>query len=268
MSPTLTNPSIQTAISNSVNHRMKFYSAAAIAAGVGLLALAPPAEGEVVVTRKTIRLISIQEGVGLTGIDFNNDGVNDVSFGINSFGPYSYVTESVFLKVPKGNGVETSGEGRDKIPLVSPLLRGAGLGPSARFNPGNPYASLLYAFQNDHSVKCSNQRFSGHWLGNNPDRFVGVKFLINGATHYGWVRITVATSTVGSACVEMSAIITSYAYETVANKKITIGVNTDTAEAMPARPTEPPRKNPSLGILALGAEGLAMWRPQDTLTSN
>jgi hypothetical protein len=244
---------------DSFNHRLSLYSVAAMTAGVGMLALVPPAQGEVVVTRKTIPLVSLQEGAGLTGIDFNSDGANDVSFGLDSGGIYGYAQEEVFLKVPKGNGAETSGEARG-VPLVTPLLRGSKVGPSARFNAGTPYASLLYIYQDAHDSKCSNPIYDGHWRGNHPDRFVGVKFLIDGETHYGWVRITVDVFKQGLGCLGFSATITSYAYETVANKEITIGTSKDAAISTQNESLEKLSGSPSLGMLALGSDGMALWR--------
>ena len=62
-----------------LDHQMKVYSVAALAAGVGVLALAQPAEGEVVVTKKTIPIpVSQFDGQqNLVPISLNNNGIND-----------------------------------------------------------------------------------------------------------------------------------------------------------------------------------------------
>jgi hypothetical protein len=57
-------------------------------------------------------------------------------------------------------------------------------------------------------------------------------------------------------CREISGTITAYAYETVANKPITIGSTTEMAD-------EPQAPNPSLGMLAMGADGLTLWRREE-----
>jgi hypothetical protein len=57
-------------------------------------------------------------------------------------------------------------------------------------------------------------------------------------------------------CREISATITAYAYETVANKPITIGSTTEMAD-------EPKAPNPSLGMLAMGTDGLTLWRREE-----
>ena len=59
----------------------------------------------------------------------------------------------------------------------------------------------------------------GQW-GNATNRYLGLKFAINGQTHYGWARLT--TSCVYSQH-QCNALLTGYAYETVANKGIITG---------------------------------------------
>lgn len=249
----------RTIMSKELNHNLRLYSLAAATTGVSILALAPPVQSEVVVSRKNIPLVNLQEGVGLTPVDFNNDGISDVSFGLDSFGPYSYVTLNVGLKVPNGNGViATKGTPPRNVPFANALVRGNIVGPSAQFNRGNPYASLIYIYENDKNSQCSNRHTSGHWAGNNPDRFVGMRFQIKGQTHYGWVRITVTTTT-ERGCAGLSATITAWAYETIPNKAITIGTTKESAaEKKPAVP--------ALGMLALGANGLVLWRREETLS--
>jgi hypothetical protein len=60
--------------SNNLNRQLGLYSLAAAAAGVSMLALAQPAAGEVVITRKTIPIGS------LVYLDMNHDGVADFTF--------------------------------------------------------------------------------------------------------------------------------------------------------------------------------------------
>lgn len=58
--------------------------------------------------------------------------------------------------------------------------------------------------------------------------------------------------------------ITAFAYETVANKAITIGGNTDSSEDARSPTVSKLSDRPSLGMLALGADGLALWRRDDS----
>jgi hypothetical protein len=117
----------------------------------------------------------------------------------------------------------------------------------------------------------------GKWGGNLRDRYLGVRFLIDGKTHYGWIRLTVtAPSAAGQF---MSAMITGYAYETVPNKPIsagTAGTASATAVKVVSKPTAQasvPKRvqnqgGPALGMLALGAEALPIWRLEETPGSN
>jgi hypothetical protein len=66
--------SARKASSSQPSRQLSLYSAAAAAAGVSMLALAQPAAGEVVVTKKTIPLI------GNVSIDINSDGISDFAF--------------------------------------------------------------------------------------------------------------------------------------------------------------------------------------------
>ncbi len=59
---------------SSIEHRIKFYSIAAAAAGVSLLALSQPAKGEIVYTKADV---SVPSFGGYATVDLNNDGKAD-----------------------------------------------------------------------------------------------------------------------------------------------------------------------------------------------
>jgi len=85
----------------------------------------------------------------------------------------------------------------------------------------------------------------GQWQNISSRHFLGVKFLINGETHFGWLRFSMANA--------IGATLTGYAYETFANKPIIAGVGND-GKMLPA--THPQHPAGSLGRLAAGAAGL------------
>ncbi len=97
---------------------------------------------------------------------------------------------------------------------------------------------------------------------NAKNRYLGVRFRINGRTHYGWARLNVAVNIDN----EITATLTGYAYETIPNKPIGAGVTKgpDADQPAPAslQPVSP--KPPSLGALALGAPALSIWRREDS----
>lgn len=145
-------------------------------------------------------------------------------------------------------------------PYASALLRGAKIGASDHFLSGKVTIEDTYFNYHTQGVK----RFYGKWAGNHPNRFLGVKFKINGKTHYGWIRITV-NSSITFPFTLMSATITEYGYETIANKTLDAGLaSTNVADLQsPTMMTEPRRA--SLGMLALGTEGLFLWRREEGL---
>jgi hypothetical protein len=242
-------------ISKKLNAEVESYASVALAAGVTLLALAVPAKGEVVVTKKTISIPPSTEGLPVS-IDLNHDGVKDVSFSLYSFAYHSF-DQTLRITPLEGGAVVGAANSRDRS-YASALMRGARVGASAHFSSKNS-AVIERAHGFDASSKYSRHLY-GNWGGNPVNRYLGVKFLIGGKTHFGWVRLTVTTEPRG-----LSATITAYAYETIANKKISVGIGGPTATTMQLQQFEQPRH--SLGMLALGADGLSIWR-RDTFHSN
>jgi len=241
-------------LSNRVDQQMKLYSAAAMAAGVSMLALAQPAQGEVVITKKTIPIpvssyfFPPPKPVLL---DLNHDGVNDFSFSLYSFAYHSFQIDLTVRALDGGDVVGAAN--KEGGFYASALAHGAKIGPSAHFS-SKGVADIERASGFDASSKYSRHLY-GDW-GNNPvNRYLGVKFLINGETHYGWVRLTITTQPKG-----FSATITAYAYETVANKKISAGVASTSVAESQAESQAGKAVRASLGMLALGADGLALWR--------
>src|SRR5262249_9624560 len=141
-------------------------------AGVSMLALAQPVQGEVIVTKKTI---PITWGIAGVGIDMNHDGVTDFRF----FATY-FSFSGTSLRVSSG---EVAG-----YFFASAFGRGAKIGPSANFFPrSNSFKRIERAYGG-----YLNHTFKGDWGGNVKNRYLGVRFLIKGETHYGWIRLTVS----------------------------------------------------------------------------
>jgi hypothetical protein len=88
-------------------------------------------------------------------------------------------------------------------------------------------------------------------------RYLGIKFKIAGKFHYGWTRITVTTGPRGFT----GMILTGYAYETIPGKPIIAGATKGPEDAeSSASPSTPSSEPTTLGVLALGAPGLSIWR--------
>ncbi len=257
------NDSTKKKTSNNLNRQIGLYSAAAAVAGVSMLALAEPAAAEVVVTKKSIPIplstVSMPDPVV---ISMANNGVGNFSFNLRG-GDSSLSLRSlgVIGADPGANGVHNQIlAGGTFYNKALALARGVEIGPTT---PASAFFStsggLIAATNEGGGVFYSR----GYWAGNLKNRYLGVRFQLNGQTHYGWIRLTVTTN-VKSGKPSLTATITGYAYETVANKAIKAG----TAATAAAQVQVPQRQaGPSLGMLAAGAEGMPLWRPEGSASS-
>jgi hypothetical protein len=240
------------------------YALAAAAAGVSMLASALPAMGEVIFTKKTIPipLSPIGEGVG---ISLTNNGIKD--FILSLFKSYSQISTRGYQSVritsfsttmrkgmPGRGVVGKTGTNSFAPPYASALMRGAKIGPDARFMSSGRGEGVEAVFGSG-SFRGKTQR--GEWDDNPKDRFLGVRFLISGETHYGWIRLTVITKPG-----PLSATITGYAYESLPNKPILAGTSAQD-EPNVRLEMEGESGGPPLGMLALGAEATPLWRQKE-----
>ncbi len=169
-------------------------------------------------------------------VDINGDGVNDFILSI-------YASSS-----PGSNGhgyeeLTASGLQASASIAVSEFnnafagVGGQKLGPGAAFDHDGFMARRFF-----HSAVSTS---SGAWSKLKTRHFLGVKFLIDGETHYGWLRFSQSSARL--------AILTGYAYETVADKPIIAGLGDD-GKSFPE--TQPQHPAGSLGRLAAGLLGL------------
>jgi hypothetical protein len=248
-------------LSDSLHKRVNMYALAGSAAGVGVLALAQPAEAKIVYTKADVT-------IGLGGelhhkIDLNHDGINDFSFSYpgTSFGPH---TAALMVRpLGKGNKVvaRTSGTHRQKY-FPAALYAKALVGPKRRFE-----SYKQQAMAGSTTALGTSSQF-GNWF-NVTNRYLGFEFVIKGKVHYGWARLSVTNDDGG----EIQGTLTGFAYETVANKPIIAGntegaEESDVDEANPATLNEPtPQPAASLGLLAMGSPGLSAWRREESVAA-
>ncbi len=258
---------VNTNLSEAIDHRLNLYSLAVAGASVSMLALSQAAEATVVITNKNIPIPNCSEFFPCSvSVDLNGDGINDVKVSLLSFYSYSGNSQHLNVTALNGGGVVGSAGGAHG-PYASPLLRGAKIGASDHFSGGKDAIEVSYR-QYDRSGQLSKLDLYGKWGGNHPNRFLGVKFKINGKTHFGWLRITVSTpspSCVPDCSSYMSGTITEYGYETVANKSLGAGLAGAASADNPAQQTVNRHSHPSLGMLAFGADGLSLWRRDEEL---
>jgi hypothetical protein len=224
------------------------YGLAASTAGVGVLALVGSAEAKIVYTPTHVKLTP---NSGAYNFDLNNDGVTDFTIGEVYYRHFSTLSWGE-ISGPLGNKWVAKKEGnRSFFPLY--MIAGKMIGPTlysrGRFRSG---------YEDVFLVRWSNAGFYG-WANDGKgvvNRYLGLRFAINGAYHYGWARMSVRISSGAS-----ETIITGYAYETVADKGIIAG-ETKGPDASAVEPT-------SLGQLAAGASGIPARRVrQPALTTH
>jgi len=233
--------------------RLNLYALAAGAAGVSLLALAPPAAAEVVYTPAHIEFKPGSRS--FFDLDLNHDGIEDFSF-TNYPGGFFYPALSVRLvdNPPLSGGIQGGG-----LSALA-LNRGARIGSSKSFSQGDSSFGLRLAFVNQNGDH-------GDWV-NVTNRYLGLKFPINGEVHFGWARLSV-----GLEGIQIGAVLTGYAFETIPNHPILAGRTSGTADDAPdsEAPTFRRRRSKpvsrvhqtSLGVLALGAPGIPFWRREE-----
>jgi hypothetical protein len=213
-------------LSESISRQLNLYALSAGAAGVGMLALAQPAEAKIVYTRVHMQ-IPYRTGFHL---DLNHDRINDFSF-LNYDGNTDDMVSLGVGPVYAGNGI------RSRAGYAAALRGGASIGRKGKF-----FEQKYFELMAD--VNFSHDTCRGPW-GNGKSRYLGLKFIIKGKTHFGWARLNV-TCDGGNQTIK--AVLTGYAYETIPNKSIVAG-KTKGPDVITVHPDSTPA---TLGRLALG----------------
>jgi hypothetical protein len=214
-------------------------------AAAGFSAISPEAMAKIVYTpayRSTLG------GMGIS-LDLNRDGIPDFSISSYDLSGASYL--NVFPAVT-GNKVISPSSVVSIGAFAAALQPGAYIGPGANF------------LANANLMAFGYLAFSvGPWA-NARHHYLGLEFLIGGKLHFGWARLNVGN---------YGATLTGYAYETIPNRPIQAGLTQpgdDVGMLIPS--TLAPQDNTTLqpatlGLLAQGASGLAVWRREDDLFS-
>jgi len=236
------SPAIRLNVSPSVTHlnsildkNLAAYMLAAGAAGVSLLA-AQTAEAKIVYTPANITIAS-RSAIPL---DLTNDGVAD--FTISNW-QYDQINHLSIIHHQPSNGVIS----QDHAPgPAADLPLGVQIGPN-RFFEG---VGSMATFGSQSGIIFFSD---GPWK-DAHNRYLGLKFVMGGETHYGWARMTVD---------RLAVTLTGYAYETVPNKPILAGQMSGSEASSAIAPQEmlaPSHPSATLGMLARGADHLAIWR--------
>ena len=229
-------PGKPTSLSDSINRRLNMYALAAGAAGVGVLALTQQAEAKIVYTKVHV-VIGGQFMSQIYDLDLYQNGVTNFSLsyydaGCSALGCFRFLS----VDAPPGNSMILAGR------FVGALAEGAQIGPRQQFTHFSCCVKMVSAGTTSHGYFAK-----GPWV-NVKNRYLGLKFHVNGEAHYGWARLDVSFNHVWADGGPLRAILTGYAYETVPNKAIIAGKTKGPDEIT----VEPDTVMGSLGILALG----------------
>jgi hypothetical protein len=237
-------------LSESVQQQVNRYAVAAIAAGVGVMALAEPSDAEIVYTP----VYKVIKGDTTYELDLNHDGITDFTFK-NSTDASTFTRINMHVTAPAGNSVagfkQIVTNSGAYVWCASKFGAGKGIGPRRQFT--NP--ALLFYYGVNYGYRC--------FFGDIKNRYLGTRFKINGESHYGWVRLSLLHN--GN---HYRVVLTGYAYETVPQKRIIAGRTHDSdGTKQPASIKGYASPGLTLGLLALGAPGLSIWRREELLAS-
>jgi len=127
---------------------------------------------------------------------------------------------------------------------------------------------MATSFSDTGAHRFLNGSCNGPWS-KAKNRYLGLEFVIGDKVHFGRARLNVSCQ--GT---DVLATLTGYAYETVPNKAIKAGQTKGTAEepgenfgasASPANLKPDARQTPWLGMLAVGAQGVPLWRRKESV---
>jgi hypothetical protein len=251
------NEKTNRSLATGLEKRLLAYAVSATAAGVGVLSLTQPADAKVIFTPSHQTILPNQT----LKLDLDNDGVSEFSLKIFN----SHLDGGVYATgknqskgrlylvgaVPSEEAVKAA----SILGFVDALGSNANVGGSDNFFAGNMAYCLI--------TNGGSPAIEGPWV-KQKNKFLGVKFVIRGQTHYGWVRLSVKQ--MGTRLCEWEGLVTGYAYESTPNASILTGQKTgagEVGEVFPDLNQPAVRATPSLGLLARGAQALDVWRRED-----
>jgi|GEM_PF-6472013 hypothetical protein len=148
-----------------------------------------------------------QTSFGSIPIDLNNDGV--VNFTISILGGSFHSELTVVKPQVAGNAVLAAAKGG-----VAAGFFGVAVGRGEKFLSHSFYSSGRGLPMAVAGMYDGSSWFNGAFA-NATNRYIGMKFLINGTVHYGWARVNLSNYLKGGALQ-----VTGYAYETTPQTNI------------------------------------------------
>jgi hypothetical protein len=228
-----------------LNRCLKQYATAALgAAGVSTLAMAQAPNTNIVFTPANIALTEPNPGT-VVPIDFNHDGVPDITISATGFsiaysGHGGAANGSIFEAPSPGN----LAIGGHALAQGVPLSQGGAFRSTKQQMAWGKFRFLL---STSNPISSSGGPFKDV-----SNKYLGVKFKVNGKFHFGWIRVSITTHP-GS----VSGTITGYAFNSIANVPIFAGQLHPAGSGQAAIQNVPAG---SLGMLAAGAQAIPYWK--------
>lgn len=129
-------------------------------------------------------------------IDFNNDGMDDVSIVQSNNGIYEHIS----VTPASGNGVLAASN--------------SGYLYASNLSAGTAINSAAGSFRSIGDL-CAGAGYAGSQFCGATDGYIGVQFAVGGSTYYGWIRVDVADSS--------NFVVKDFAYESTAGTAIAAG---------------------------------------------
>jgi hypothetical protein len=250
----------ETKLDDSLERRLNSYALAATAAGIGLVALAQPADARIIYRKAHISMVAngtyfldflpppLEEGV------FKFQLKNSPGTKYAGYGAILAVNGSVVAYKPGGGSVicpaSRTVTGSGKTYYGSALKMGAPINAKAKFRHNGVLEKWC-------SNKTTSPSYKGPWK-NQTELYLGLRFKdLKNLDHYGWVRLNVSVDSK-----RIIGLITGYAYETIPNKGVYAGQQKIEKVYDASKP-----QSASLGALAAGANGLLISRPNPQVES-
>lgn len=199
---------------------------------IGVAALTPVANASIVYTQTNVTISQ-----GILPIDLDQDGKPDFALHNYWVGSSSSIQAITVRGNPLNSQAAVIGHKQGIFEFVNPVASNYSIGSAAS--------------------KFVNVEGNRAYLSNTiTNKFLGLRFAINGQTHYGWARI----STRGNGTTRQRTIrLSGFAYETTPNKAILAG-----DEGPSVKADDQSGLGPSLAVLSLGAPGIDIWRRKAT----
>jgi len=247
-------------VERSLEKRLLAYAAAAGASLVSVQA----ASAKVIYTP-----INLTIETGTVPLDLNHDGVVDFNV-VERAGTQNFYPE--YFRSLKINGAGHSGAGVlatsyhyfPPVVRARPLPSGMLIGPGEHFgrvqNANASMADLYASIGIDTYLRCYGWFAGFPFCSGTADTFLGLRFVVSGKTYYGWAGFSVIKVGFNRYRPYIHARLVGAAYEDVPGRPIRAGQLHDGTATIETAPDPQPA---TLGLLALGAPGLNIWRRRE-----